>query len=315
MFKTVSQDLNAEMLLFEEYLLRLFSNRDLLSQQAAHKLMNIGGKRLRPMFTMLFARGAGHSPQERRFAAAAAVEIVHTATLVHDDIIDEATTRRGQETIHSRYGVHMAVYLGDYLLMKGAQQFLTTNDDQGESIEFIKKLTDVLEGEIQQYFSAGKLVTVCEYLKKTSKKTASLFGMACSLGALCAGFSERDRLAARQFGNYFGMAFQIRDDILNLLPESTEDKDALIDLKNGTITLPVIYALQDACAEGPLTNDALAQMMEDGSLLELCRARGIEPATALMNRYFDKADAILQRLGYEEIDRVYGDLREKMAHF
>ncbi len=314
MLLTNSERLNSEMCQFEDYLLGLFANNDKLSGQATRELVDAGGKRLRPMFTLLFSGVTSKAGMPERLAAAAAIELLHTATLVHDDIIDEANKRRGKETINSKYGVHMAVYVGDYLLMKSAQQFLNIDGEKQDTMGIIKTLTDVLDGEIQQYLSIGKMISVFAYLRKTRKKTANVFGMACSLGAHCAGLSQREKENAMRFGNCFGMAFQIRDDIINMLPQNIEKKDLFSDIKNGIITLPVILAVKDKSGD-ELAGGYLENMIKSGALLDMCNSHSITASKDVMMKYLERAETSLASFNNEEMRSVFLGIKDRLCMF
>ncbi|MCP4782042.1 MAG: polyprenyl synthetase family protein [Fuerstiella sp.] len=203
------------------------------------------GKQLRPMLLLLTHRMiAGEVTTESRMLAAA-VEMIHTATLVHDDVIDEAETRRHVATVHRRWNTETSVLLGDYLFSRAFQLAASTGD--AEACRLIGLATNrTCEGELNQMAARLEDATSeLEYFRIVRDKTGQLFGLSCLLGSRAAGGTVAQQRVARQFGLRLGMAFQIADDVLDL--EGAGDvtgKDAGNDLQNNRRTLPIIRAIQ-----------------------------------------------------------------------
>lgn len=206
------------------------------------------GKQIRPILLLLTQRMfCGHTTRKAQILAAA-VEMIHSATLVHDDVIDEADTRRHVATVHRRWNTETSVLIGDYLLSRSFHLAASTGD--AEACQLIGRATDrTCEGELNQI--AARLeqsVSEIDYFRIVRDKTAQLFGLACLLGARAGGAGREECVSARRFGMRLGMAFQIADDVLDLTQTSaTTGKDSGNDLQNGRLTLPLLRAV--ACAE------------------------------------------------------------------
>lgn len=208
-------------------------------------LAQAGGKRLRPALCFMGAYGGKNKQQVMKVAIA--IEIIHMAALIHDDVIDQATFRRGVPTIHMSLGPHRAVLSGDFLFARAfsliAQEGLTN---------VVQALSDVLcslsEGEILQEHSLYNCdQTETDYLKRIGKKTADFISASCRLGALTAEFPPERALSLGQYGYALGMAFQITDDILDIMASSHQlGKPTGNDLRQGNLTLPIIHALRNS---------------------------------------------------------------------
>jgi octaprenyl-diphosphate synthase len=220
-----------------------------------------GGKRIRPALHLLCTRLCGYrGPHD--LILATVLEYIHTATLIHDDIIDDAHIRRGRSSVNHRWGNNITVLFGDNLLAKAMDLAL-----EAESLVIMKKLAEVTlrmtEGEMLQTRYAGRLdLTAAEYLYMVDRKTAVLFGCCCELAGLLAEVDERQRTALLGFGQNLGMAFQLVDDLLDLTGDTaTLGKPAGSDLREGKATMAVI----DLLSSGSLDARALAKrLMEDG---------------------------------------------------
>lgn len=215
-----------------------------LINDIGHHLIQAGGKRLRPALYLLCAH-SGVQNFHGLLPLAVAIELIHMATLVHDDVIDVAATRRGKPTANVRWGNHASVLTGDYLFARSfAIVAANTRNDM------LKLLTDIIcsmcEGEIIQGKEAYKLdLTEDEYLRRIAKKTADLIAVSCQLGGMSANLPEAQVQALYQYGYDLGMAFQITDDILDVTASSEQvGKPVGHDLRQGIITLPVLYALR-----------------------------------------------------------------------
>lgn len=240
MFEIVKSDL---MLLETELLSVIHSPEKLITDISKH-LIEAGGKRLRPaLYFMCTKNQVAH--MEKIMPMAIAIELIHMATLVHDDVIDNATTRRGKVTANSCWGNHSSVLIGDYLFAKAFS--LVANK---ASSEMLKVLTDVIcsmcEGEINQNRSTFNTEqTENDYLGRIEQKTADFIAASCELGGLAVDLPLEETKALREYGYSLGMAFQITDDILDVTASSEQiGKPAGNDLRQGIVTLPVIYALE-----------------------------------------------------------------------
>jgi len=228
-----------------------------------------GGKRLRPallMLTTLACGGDASDPSVVRLATV--MEMLHTATLVHDDIIDNADTRRSRASVNARFGNQTAVLMGDWLYMSAFETSL-----QERSLEILDILTNLTrkmtEGELIQLTRIGRLdITEDQYLDILLRKTAYLFSACCEIGAILAGATLDVQEAMREFGLELGIAFQIADDVLDVTADSnTLGKTAGSDLLEGKLTLPLIYLLETE----PDFRGSLEEIMLNGSYDHLTR--------------------------------------------
>lgn len=283
--------------------------------EACRSTLAAGGKRVRPLLTLLCA-GRGRQADERVLRGAAAVELLHMATLVHDDVLDRAELRRGHPTVAHRYGPAVAVSAGNYLLARAFTELVGAGDPSAVDL-FSATAVGLSEGEVLQRAEARDVaVGVAQYLRRCEHKTADLFAAACSLGALLSGEKEAAR-AVGEFGRLIGLAFQVFDDILDCSGDQvTTGKRPGTDVRDGTVTLPMIYALEvrPELAEilrRPDPSDAdvdtvLAAIAGSGALQ---RARGealryIEDARAVLAACPDTLErGLLEQVAAQVVDR------------
>ena len=215
-------------------------------EHALMDMMHTGGKLVRPAYTLLFSTfGEDHDPNRAR-AFAAAIEILHMATLIHDDVIDDSPKRRGQTTIQSKYGKDVAVYAGDYLFTVSFKLLTDYSNSMKQMQINTKGMERILMGEIDQmHLRYNQKITVRNYLTQISGKTAQLFALACYSGALEGGQSERFARNCYYIGSHIGMAFQIMDDILDYSQTAESfGKPVLEDVRQGIYSAPLIYAMR-----------------------------------------------------------------------
>jgi len=245
----IFEPVRADLEKVEREFARHVESRVALIPEMGRYIQNSGGKRVRPALLLMAARLAGYAG-ERAVLYASVVEFIHTATLVHDDIIDEADTRRGRLAVHSRWGNDITVLLGDYLYIKSMALALTQ-----DSLDVIRLLCDVtlkmIEGEIYQLTKQGDVdISEDEHYEIIRRKTAFLFSGCAEIGGLLGACSGEQRAALREYGLELGLAFQIVDDLLDY----TADQVALGkpiggDLREGKVTLPIIFLLGSGGAE------------------------------------------------------------------
>ncbi len=216
----------------------------LLRAAIAHHL-SAGGKRLRPRMAMLAGGLIGGEVADRLVRFAAVTELVHAASLVHDDTLDDAATRRGVETVRSRWGSHIAVLVGDYLFAQAAIH--TANLGSLRLMALLAEtIQSLVQGELAQMSAAYRIEASAEnYESRIAAKSASLFVLAAEGGAECGGATGSQALAMRDYAHNLGLAFQIADDVLDYTATTEElGKPAGSDLKNGVVTLPALYYLE-----------------------------------------------------------------------
>ncbi len=210
----------------------------------ARHLLKTRGKRIRPAFVFLSSR-ASDNFTEFSVDASLAIELIHTATLLHDDVVDESDLRRGQETVNARWTNLISVLMGDYLFAKAFRIMVDTGSIA--LIDAISRATErVSVGELRQIEETGNYsLSEDEYLDIIADKTASLFNVSCETGPLLSGRSAEDRQRFADFGEKIGTAFQIVDDLLDFVGDAEHTgKEPGNDVLNGKVTLPLIYSLK-----------------------------------------------------------------------
>ena len=213
---------------------------------AMEHIVRAGGKRLRPALVLLSA-ALGTPDRDHAFNLAMGIEFIHTATLVHDDLIDNARTRRGITTIHETVGVNPAIIIGDYYFAKGAN-LLASIGEPSIDLAISNTVMTICMGELLQLTSRRDYdQSLEEYHRKIARKTAALVETCCYCGAVVAHLDEAHTEALRQYGFLIGMAFQIADDVLDYTATAAElGKPVGADLRQGTVTLPLMLALRDS---------------------------------------------------------------------
>jgi octaprenyl-diphosphate synthase len=232
-----------EMKQVEGHLDRYITSDVKLIPDVAHHLIDSGGKRFRPLLHLICARLCGYRG-EARFPLAAAIEFIHTASLLHDDVIDEAVIRRGKTSANNVWGNAASVLVGDFLYSK-AFSLLSDIGDMS-LMQLMSKMTNIMsEGEVFQLMKCGDIhLTEKEYFSIVEKKTAVLISSACESGAVLGGAPKAQASALGQYGYHIGMAFQITDDTLDYQAQEEDfGKSIGKDLEEGKMTLPLIYAL------------------------------------------------------------------------
>jgi|RhiMethySRZTD1v2_1073278.scaffolds.fasta_scaffold00330_18 octaprenyl-diphosphate synthase len=278
---------------------------------ASVRVASSGGKRLRPLFTIVCAATGGVF-DDRVVNAAAAVELVQVGSLVHDDILDDASTRRGRPTINAVEGVNHAVMAGDYILARAAE--LAARVSREAAALVAGALGDLCEGQVLEMRDAhdpGR--TVDAHLASVRGKTAALFECACRLGAHCAGLGPENAEALARFGHAFGMGFQVLDDVLDLIgDEARLGKPTGNDIASGVYTLPVISALQGP--EGDRLRGTLGpggaadrRAVDVATAIELVRRSGaIAEALTAADRYADEARRAVAHLNQTTVGEGLG---------
>ncbi len=238
-----------------------------LVNQLSNYIINSGGKRLRPMLALLMARACGYQG-EKHVDVAAIVEFIHTATLLHDDVVDESDMRRGKETANNVWGNQAAVLVGDFLYSRAFEMMVDVNEMRVMSI-MAQTTNTIAEGEVLQLLNINDADTSEErYFEVIYSKTAKLFEAACQLGAVLAGLTEEQEKAVAQYGVHLGTAFQLVDDILDYIADSDEmGKNVGDDLAEGKPTLPLIYAMRTSKENNEAEDAALIRSaIEEGGL-------------------------------------------------
>ncbi len=239
----ISHPIKSELEIFEDLFKKSMKSNVTLVDLVARYIIRQKGKKIRPLLVLLSAKVVGEV-NERTYRGAVLVELLHTATLIHDDVVDNADKRRGFWSVNKVFKNKIAVLMGDYLLSRGLLLAV-----QGKDFDFLQVITDTVkrmsEGELLQIRKTRKLdIDEETYFKIISDKTASLLETCCEIGALSASDNSKYHEAMKKFGGYIGTAFQIRDDILDYEGNTnTIGKPVGGDIKEKKITLPLIYSL------------------------------------------------------------------------
>lgn len=261
-------------------------------RDASLHLLRAGGKRIRPVFVILASK-FGNYTLENVAKVAVSLELVHMASLVHDDVIDNSNMRRGMETVKAKWNNRIAMYAGDYIFSR-ALVSISEIEMQAAHELLAHTMLEICQGEIIQIEHQREVnQTMRDYLRRIKRKTALLLSSSCELGALVSGADEQTVRRLRRYGYFAGMSFQITDDILDIV--STDEKlgkPAGSDLLNGHITLPVLFIKDDAqfkpymerAFEGTLTEQERESM-----LLYIKQSGAIQKAEEISDLYLEKA--------------------------
>ena len=245
------------------------------------KFLTGKSKRIRPTIAFLYLRANDLKPDTKHYILQSAIEIIHNASLLHDDVIDECSTRRGNITLNKEFNNKTAVLCGDYLLALALNKLNQLNTPKITSI-CAETMREMCKGEIFQDFMKGKIPTLKEYLTKTEQKTAGLFRAAIEGSMILSGLKDTTKSA--DFATNFGIAFQIRDDLLNII-QNDNLKPSNNDIKCGIYNAPVIFAQN--------TNDL---------------SQGIEKTKDLLNNYVVKSQEIIETLNDNPYKTGLGEL-------
>jgi octaprenyl-diphosphate synthase len=295
---------------------QLSSEVDRIGEIGRYLLLS-GGKRIRPILLLLTAKLAGYSG-ERIFPLSAMIEFMHTATLLHDDVIDHSHLRRGHATVNSRWGSALSILVGDFLYAKAMA--LVVDDGDPQILKEITRVTMTMtEGQVLETLRVGDTsLTGAEYRQIIRQKTAALFGACCYIGGVLGGLPADRSEGLRRFGITFGSAFQLVDDALDFTgKEQRLGKPVGSDLREGKVTLPVIITLQHASPDESAIidrfvrgDDRSPEAFQDIVAL-IQKYNGIEYALREAERFVEQAELELQ--GYA--DGPAYDLLMELADF
>jgi octaprenyl-diphosphate synthase len=296
----IKQPIISEIELFEEKFKGAMLSKVPLLNRITYYIVRRKGKQMRPMFVFLVAKMVSNGGfDERTFRGASVVELIHTATLVHDDVVDESNRRRGFFSLNAIWKNKIAVLVGDFLLSKGL--LLSIDNEDFDLLKLISiAVREMSEGELLQIEKARKLdITEDIYFDIIRKKTATLIAACCGIGAASVGANKDTVQQMRKFGEYIGMAFQIKDDLFDYY-DGKIGKPTGIDIKEKKMTLPLIYTL-NVCSSKERSwlinsikkhnrnkkrvKEVIAFVKENG---------GIEYSTSKMNDYKNRAIGILE---------------------
>jgi octaprenyl-diphosphate synthase len=301
--KIIKDFLQDELLLFDSYFRNSVKSDNPRVAEMITYVFNTSGKRLRPMLVLLTAKACGRIIPET-YHGAVTVELLHTATLIHDDVIDKSETRRGKKSVNAIYDNTKAVLFGDYLLSTALLESVKTNDL--EIVAIISELGQNLsEGELNQYCVAQEIIVDEDaYFEVIDKKTASLMRASITIGAITGGADKELISQFSRLGTLLGICFQIQDDIFDYF-QNDVGKPTGNDIREGKITLPLIYALKNAPQD---TAVEIMQLIVSGLYTEeniekiLAFARehkGIQYAYDRMNGFLEEAESIIDNFAFD----------------
>lgn len=294
------KDIRHELSIVEDELKSVVRSTDPLITETSVHLINAGGKRLRPAFCLLGGKFFNNN-LDKLIPLAVALELIHMATLVHDDVVDSSMLRRGMPTVKACWGNKISSHVGDYLLGKS---LILISRYENPLIPKVLADTSVkmCEGEILQiYTSFNTDQSIKDYFYRINRKTALLISASCQLGAVACGASDRLHQTLRRFGHHIGMAFQITDDILDLTAEQIKlGKPVGGDLRQGIITLPAIFALKQSSNRARLYELIVKPDKSDEEVNEtitlITECGGIEYSFNIVEKYIAKAKKELANL-------------------
>ncbi|MHA6697791.1 polyprenyl synthetase family protein [Chryseobacterium sp. A321] len=295
----IKKPIAQEMKLFEQKFYQSMQSNVPLLDKVTRFIVTTKGKQMRPMFVFLCAKLMGEV-SEKTFRGASMIELIHTATLVHDDVVDESFKRRNFFSINALWKNKIAVLVGDYLLAKSV--LLSTDNKEYDLLNVISRtIREMSEGELLQLEKARKLdITEDVYYEIIRQKTATLIAACCEIGVLSVGADEETAKKFKDFGTFTGMAFQIKDDLFDYLSSNLIGKPVGIDIKEKKMTLPLIYTLREASStnrkyyldtirrhnNNPKRVKELIQFVKDSG--------GLSYAVMIMKDYQQKAKDLLQ---------------------
>ena len=303
----IKHPIEAELADFVSLFNQSLSHEDGLLGSALEHIRKRAGKRMRPILILLMARNFGQITDVTQNAAVG-LELLHTASLVHDDVVDESEERRGQASVNATYDNKVAVLVGDYILSTALLCVARTHSEQ--IVTYLAELGRTLsDGEILQLSNIGrKDISEDVYYDVIKQKTAALFEACAGIGALSSGASEEDVMAAKQFGQNLGIIFQIRDDIFDYYDSKEIRQPPGNDMAEGKLTLPVIHAVNNGGDEDMKrlalkVKDHSVTAEEIASLVDYTkRMGGIEYAEKRMWEFHAEAQRFLdERVGQQEI--------------
>ncbi|NMA83052.1 MAG: polyprenyl synthetase family protein [Epulopiscium sp.] len=304
----------------EEYMKQSIVSRKPLLTEISLDLVEAGGKRLRPTFTILAAQqGKAYQP-DTIIPIAGAIELLHTATLVHDDIIDEAKFRRGKQSVYSKWGKDMAIYTGDYLFSR-AFMMLSKKTSFNQLYYLAHGIKAICEGEVDQHESLYNIdIKVYDYLKRIYRKTAVLFAISTTIGAHESKAPKKVIKALGEIGIAYGIAFQIKDDLLDYTTtEEIIGKPIGNDIQQGVYTLPLLYAIQE-----PKVGEKIKTILQQKEIITkgdiatviqlVNQTKGIAKAESLGRRYIERGKRNLVYLPNTKSKKVFSDLFDQLLN-
>jgi len=314
-YKFVKKDLN----IIEETLKSTIKADHTVLRNASTQLLQAGGKRIRPVFVLLSGK-MGNYNIDRFKTVAVALELIHMATLVHDDVVDNSELRRGKPTVKHVYGNRVAMYTGNYILALAIESITKIKDPKVHQL-LSNTLVEVCLGEIEQIeFKYNWNQQLRNYLRRIKRKTALLIATSCKLGAIAGMTTTEDANRLYQYGYYIGMSYQIIDDILDFTSTEKElGKPIASDLLQGNLTLPVLFAMKNESFNNLLREtfahpDHVDPDNFEQLLLMLENSNAIQESYKLSELYLNKALEVLEPLPDLEAKQILKEIAQSIGN-
>jgi heptaprenyl diphosphate synthase len=302
--------LNADLTYIEKEIENSIQSHSNILNEASLQLLQAGGKRIRPVFVLLGGQFGSYNIESLKNVAVT-LELIHMATLVHDDVIDDSMLRRGKPTIKAQWDNKVAIYTGDYILALSLEVMSKIQNEMAHKI-LADTLIEVCLGEIEQIKDKYRFdQSMKDYFRRIKRKTALLIAISCQLGGICSGVEEKIHKLLYKYGYYVGMAFQITDDILDFVgTEKDLGKPAGSDLLQGNITLPVLLAMKDDDLRKDIlkvneytTKDEMKRLIDRIKATDV-----IEQSRNISDKYLQKALNVLDELPNIRARKVLKDI-------
>ncbi|WP_182199413.1 heptaprenyl diphosphate synthase component II [Paraliobacillus salinarum] len=309
--------LKPDLQLIEQALEDTIQAKHPILNEASTQLLKAGGKRLRPIFVLLAGQFGDYNISKLK-AVAVSLELIHMASLVHDDVIDDSKLRRGKPTVKAKWNNQTAMYTGDYIFARSLEYLAHLDNPRAHQI-LAKTMIDLTVGEIEQIKDKYNFDQhLRHYLRRIKRKTALLISSSCQLGAIASNASLEYEKKLKQYGYNIGMSYQIIDDILDFTGSSKQlGKPAGSDLIQGNITLPTLIAMQDESFYNQLmevfSHDTIEKAQIDPLITYIKKSDAIEKSYHISNQYLNKATEVIESLPnikakqtFEEITNYIG---------
>ncbi|UDI78246.1 polyprenyl synthetase family protein [Staphylococcus taiwanensis] len=310
-------NMNNEIKNVEKRLQQAIQSSDTVMREATFHLLSSGGKRVRPAFVILSSQFGPQKNTEDTYRVAVALELIHMATLVHDDVIDKSDKRRGRLTIVKKWDVTTAILTGNFLLALGLQHLSEIRDNRIHHI-ISNSIVDVCRGELFQFqdqFNSNQTIT--NYLRRINRKTALLIQLGTEVGAITSEADDTTVRKLKMIGHYIGMSFQIVDDILDFTStEKKLGKPVGSDLMNGHITLPVLLEMRkDRTFKQQISklNHHSSTKEFEPFIAHIKNSQSINEAKAISDKYLDKALTLIDQLEEPNAQNLFIKLIKKMG--
>ncbi|RPF55767.1 polyprenyl synthetase family protein [Aquisalibacillus elongatus] len=313
---TAFKYMNKDMQQVEKQIKQVTNTESSMIQSASNHLLSAGGKRIRPIFVLLAAK-FGHGQKNQMIDVAVALELIHMASLVHDDVIDRSMVRRGKPTVNKKWNNGTAIYTGDYIFARTLELLKPFKNNRLHTV-LSNTIHDLCIGEIEQIRDKFNIQqNEFTYFKRIKRKTALLIASSTQMGAIASGVEPSTERLLKQYGYHIGMSYQIMDDILDFTStEKDLGKPVGSDLLNGHITLPTLFAMEDPTifeAVKAYFNEDVHELSIEEVIQTIKQSNAIEQSYNISQRYLQKAFNTLKELPDIEAKNLLEDIAEYLG--